>query len=318
MSTSLIPGFLHVSRGEWDALVATATTDVASDDNEEPGFLVAPASSSVEDVEELRERVEELEAALAASKQREHARSMTLARAEASRLSRLGWTAFGGLAAALTLYSVVHGSKARLALCSLAAVGSTAIYLTRSRGMVRRMVYGFWVAGVVFVQYKKARSRWATLPDAESEPLWEQLHQACAIYAFENIVELQGFWIKAGQYLSSRADVMPTPYLTELGKLQDSIPARPTAEVIATVRAELGPELAHQLIEGLEETALAAASIAQVHKVWLAPSGALWHSCSRHTRAHAWRKYLCQRDGGVPVGICKPVVALVIHCKIAD
>ena len=40
-------------------------------------------------------------------------------------------------------------------------------------------------------RYKSARTRWKHLPDEESEPLWDQLHQACAIYAYEHIVELQ-------------------------------------------------------------------------------------------------------------------------------
>jgi predicted unusual protein kinase regulating ubiquinone biosynthesis (AarF/ABC1/UbiB family) len=43
---------------------------------------------------------------------------------------------------------------------------------------------------------------------------------------------------------------MPTPYLTELGKLQDSIPARPTAEVLRTIREELSPELAGEFGAG--------------------------------------------------------------------
>ena len=87
----------------------------------------------------------------------------------------------------------------------------------------------------------------------------------------ESIVHLQGWWVKAGQYLSSRADVMPPSYLKELGKLQDSIPARPLSEVLATIREELSADLAERLLGGLEEEALAAASIAQVHRVELKP-----------------------------------------------
>jgi hypothetical protein len=167
-STSLIPGFLGVSQSQWTELLQAATAVAADGDDDDAdgdqdggGFAfgsggawggAAPAAE--EEMEELRERVEELEGLLVAQKRLWHAQQMTAARAEASRLGRLGWTAFGGLAAALTLYSAYHGvSRGRFALTSLAIVSSTAVFLQRSKGMVRRMVYGFWVAGVVFVQY---------------------------------------------------------------------------------------------------------------------------------------------------------------------
>jgi aarF domain-containing kinase len=127
-------------------------------------------------------------------------------------------------------------------------LGAGALYL-RARG---RLAYGFWVAGVLFVNYRGARRASAALPGgadgAESLALWEDLHRSHAIFLYESIVGLQGWWVKAGQYLSSRADVMPPAYVKELGKLQDSIPNRPLAEVVATIRQELPPELAEQVL----------------------------------------------------------------------
>ena len=45
------------------------------------------------------------------------------------------------------------------------------------------------------------------------------------------IVELEGLWVKLGQYLSTRADVLPEAYISLLKQLQDSLPPRPLKEV---------------------------------------------------------------------------------------
>ena len=283
LGTSLLPDFLGASATEWmtlqSAVVVADSAAATTDDDGGPagafwgGSGVGGSSgATAEEVDELRDKVEELEEELNILKRQEAAKLALDARDQAAKLQSIGWTYFGGLAAFLTLYSI-YSSRTKLALFSLSAFGAGAVYLHMSRGRVQRLVHGFWVAGVLFGNYRIARSQWKTMSDQESEPLWDGLHRACAIYAYENIVELQGWWIKAGQYLSSRADVMPTPYLAELGKLQDSIPSRPTAEVVATVRAELGDELADKLLIGLDEEAVAAASIAQVHKITLPDTG---------------------------------------------
>ena len=52
-------------------------------------------------------------------------------------------------------------------------------------------------------------------PD-ESEDTWADTHKLLAPYMHQSILDVQGMWVKAGQYLSSRADVMPQPYIDEL------------------------------------------------------------------------------------------------------
>jgi aarF domain-containing kinase len=49
------------------------------------------------------------------------------------------------------------------------------------------------------------------------------------------MIELEGLWVKMGQYLSTRADVLPEPYITVLKQLQDSLPPRPLEEVCILV-----------------------------------------------------------------------------------
>ena len=47
----------------------------------------------------------------------------------------------------------------------------------------------------------------------------------------ETFISLGPVYIKLGQWLSSRADILPQPYLEELSKLQDSVPAAPFDQV---------------------------------------------------------------------------------------
>lgn len=45
------------------------------------------------------------------------------------------------------------------------------------------------------------------------------------------MIELEGLWVKLGQYLSTRADVLPEAYISVLKQLQDSLPPRSLKEV---------------------------------------------------------------------------------------
>jgi ubiquinone biosynthesis protein len=75
-------------------------------------------------------------------------------------------------------------------------------------------------------------------------------------------------FIKLGQLLSTRADLLPLPYLKALTRLQDRVAPFPFAEVEAIVASELGVRLSKAFSE-FEPTPLAAASLAQVHRAAL-------------------------------------------------
>jgi ubiquinone biosynthesis protein len=79
------------------------------------------------------------------------------------------------------------------------------------------------------------------------------------------IEELGPTFIKAGQYLSTRSDLLPPEYLRELAKLQDSVPPFPAEEARSIVARELGAPAALRF-ESFSGRPLAAASIAQVHE----------------------------------------------------
>jgi ubiquinone biosynthesis protein len=83
--------------------------------------------------------------------------------------------------------------------------------------------------------------------------------------------ELGPSFIKLGQLLSTRPDVLPISYITEFSKLQDNVPSFSIDEVRAQIRSELGGEIDNHFSSFTIEP-IAAASIAQVHKARL-PSG---------------------------------------------
>jgi predicted unusual protein kinase regulating ubiquinone biosynthesis (AarF/ABC1/UbiB family) len=75
-------------------------------------------------------------------------------------------------------------------------------------------------------------------------------------------------FIKLGQLLSTRADLMPAPYLESLARLQDSLEPFPFDVVRETIEDELGVRLSRAFDE-FDETPLAAASLGQVHAATL-------------------------------------------------
>ena len=78
--------------------------------------------------------------------------------------------------------------------------------------------------------------------------------------------ELGTTFIKLGQLLSSRPDLLPDVYIEELGHLVDSVPAVPFAEIEAVLREDFGADA----FVSLDPEPLATASIAQTHRGLLA------------------------------------------------
>lgn len=81
----------------------------------------------------------------------------------------------------------------------------------------------------------------------------------------ETFEELGLTFIKFGQVLALRRDLLPDDYIDELELLHDQLPAMDIAVVRATVEVELGAPLP-KLFSTFSETPLAAATIAQVHE----------------------------------------------------
>lgn len=101
---------------------------------------------------------------------------------------------------------------------------------------------------------KNRRSRLEKLSRAE------RVRMACE--------ELGPTYIKFGQILSTRPDLVPVDFIKELSKLQDNVPSSPFSEVSKIIESELGapPE---DIFEFFEKAPLASASIGQVYRATL-------------------------------------------------
>jgi aarF domain-containing kinase len=82
-------------------------------------------------------------------------------------------------------------------------------------------------------QAVQKRVQWVST--GKKSAIWKKTHERNARRVLNLMIELEGLWVKLGQYLSTRADVLPEPYINVLKQLQDSLPPRPFEEVCMVV-----------------------------------------------------------------------------------
>lgn len=98
------------------------------------------------------------------------------------------------------------------------------------------------------------------LSDAGSVPAADELAR--------DLERLGPTFVKIGQLLSTRSDLLAPPYLEALARLQDSVEPFPFADVEAIVTEELGARISKAFVE-FEAVPVAAASLGQVHRARL-------------------------------------------------
>lgn len=101
---------------------------------------------------------------------------------------------------------------------------------------------------------------------AESNKELNQEKQA--VWLKENLIELGPTFIKIGQSMGTRADLLPLPFVKALGELQDSVPPFPNAIAFARIEKELGKKI-NEVYQEFDVEPVAAASLGQVYRAKL-------------------------------------------------
>ncbi|WP_342381873.1 AarF/UbiB family protein [Myxococcus stipitatus] len=107
---------------------------------------------------------------------------------------------------------------------------------------------------------------WRILGRKEKVEVSPEAQRASTARRFRMLLnDLGPTFVKLGQVLSTRADLLPAEFIDELSLLQDNVDPIPLEQVHAQIRESLGKD-ATELFKQIDEVPLAAASIAQVHR----------------------------------------------------
>ena len=113
----------------------------------------------------------------------------------------------------------------------------------------------------IVVNFRRDRREWVK---REGRNVDEAKYRRHAERALRTFIELGPSFIKLGQWLSTRADIMPQPYLEVLAKLQDEVPPAPFSEVKPVIERELKSSIS-EAFESFDPNALSGASLGQVY-----------------------------------------------------
>jgi predicted unusual protein kinase regulating ubiquinone biosynthesis (AarF/ABC1/UbiB family) len=113
----------------------------------------------------------------------------------------------------------------------------------------------------VIIYLRKDRREWVK---KEGKNVNEKKFRIHAERALKTFITLGPAYIKLGQWLSSRADLLPQPYLDVLEKLQDDVLPAPFSDVRPILEKELG--MLDDIFEYFDTSAISGASLGQVYR----------------------------------------------------
>ena len=133
--------------------------------------------------------------------------------------------------------------------------------------VLRLLLWTIWVIYRERKRVLRARAR----GNYEVQPNIEVLINVLVAFR-HTAIKLGVLMIKLGQFLSSRADLLPEQALEVLSTLQDEVPPEPFEHVVYMIESEFGKPVS-AIFSVLEPSCTAAASLGQVHKAVLASTG---------------------------------------------
>jgi len=108
---------------------------------------------------------------------------------------------------------------------------------------------------------RKDRRKWVK---NEGKEINLEKYRKNAQKVLNTFISLGPVYIKLGQWLSSRADILPQPYLEELATLQDNVPAAPFDQVKSIIEKDIGP--INEKFDSIDPICLSGASLGQVYR----------------------------------------------------
>lgn len=108
---------------------------------------------------------------------------------------------------------------------------------------------------------RKDRRKWVKKEGKDTDL---EKYRKNARKVLNTFISLGPVYIKLGQWLSSRADILPQPYLEELAKLQDNVPAAPFDQIKSIIENDIG--LINEKFDEIDPIPISGASLGQVYR----------------------------------------------------
>ena len=142
--------------------------------------------------------------------------------------------------------------------------------LELARGQGRKAQLKAWISAQLFTAFDRVVRglRYFVFRGADGSAKKQSRLEKQAVWLRESLIDLGPTFIKIGQALGTRADLLPLEYVKQLATLQDQVPAFSSADAFAIIEAELG-QTVHESYAEIDAEPIAAASLGQVYRARL-------------------------------------------------